>query len=89
MHFSVLNKRINGLWGKRLNNLWGKRSESDSDEKYHYTLRELYDQAYRNQYAHPRYSGYSSDLNPLTIQQLMAQRTELDDDNENTADNMS
>ncbi|CAF2411305.1 unnamed protein product [Rotaria sp. Silwood2] len=88
MYFSVLSKRINGLWGKRLNNLWGKRSDSDSDEMHQYVLQELYDQARRNQFAHPRFSAYN-DLSPLTIEKLMAQRIQSNDDNENAADNMS
>ena len=84
----VLNKRINGLWGKRLSKLWGKRSDSESDEMYQNLLREFYDHGRRNPFSHPQYSAYNG-LHPLTLKQLYAQRARLDDDNEDTSENMS
>lgn len=68
MYSSVLNKRINGLWGKRLSKLWGKRSDSDSDELYQNALREFYDYARRNQFNHPQYAAYNGcKLNSVTV----------------------
>ncbi|CAF4464449.1 unnamed protein product, partial [Rotaria magnacalcarata] len=51
-------------------------------------LRELYDYQHRNPNRYPQYVADSISY-PHSLKKLYAQRTRLNDDNEDTAENMS